>query len=71
LKQHLADLTEVEQRVINERFALDHEGPGLPTPKTLEQVGQVIGVTKERVRQIQNKALKKIRTALEESYLAA
>ena len=34
---------------------------------TLEQVGQVIGVTKERVRQIQNKALEKIRTALQSS----
>lgn len=37
-----------------------------PSPAlTLEQVGQVIGVTKERVRQIQNKALEKIRTALQ------
>ena len=36
-------------------------------PMTLEQVGQIIGVTKERVRQIQNKALEKIRLALEES----
>jgi len=34
-------------------------------------VGQIIGVTKERVRQIQNNALRKIRSALEESYLAA
>jgi RNA polymerase sigma factor (sigma-70 family) len=34
---------------------------------TLEQVGQVIGVTKERVRQIQNKALEKIRLALQEA----
>ncbi len=34
-------------------------------PLTLEQVGQVIGVTKERVRQIQNKALEKIRSALQ------
>ncbi|RLS67590.1 MAG: sigma-70 family RNA polymerase sigma factor [Planctomycetota bacterium] len=34
-------------------------------PLTLEQVGQVIGVTKERVRQIQNKALDKIRLALQ------
>ena len=39
--------------------------------KTLEQVGVIIGVTKERVRQIQNKALKKIRATLEEKYLAA
>ncbi|MEM7625717.1 MAG: sigma-70 family RNA polymerase sigma factor [Planctomycetota bacterium] len=39
-------------------------------PLTLEQVGKLIGVTKERVRQIQNKALKKIRLTLEEDYLA-
>jgi RNA polymerase sigma factor (sigma-70 family) len=36
-------------------------------PLTLEQVGQVIGVTKERVRQIQNKALEKIKFALQAS----
>jgi transcription antitermination factor NusA-like protein len=34
-------------------------------PLTLEQVGQVVGLTKERVRQIQNKALEKIRVALQ------
>jgi RNA polymerase sigma factor (sigma-70 family) len=38
-------------------------------PMTLEQVGKLIGVTKERVRQIQNKALDKIRQTLEEEYL--
>ena len=36
-------------------------------PLTLEQVGQVVGLTKERVRQIQNKALEKIRLALHSS----
>ena len=36
---------------------------------TLEEVGQIIGVTKERVRQIQNKALMKIRTVMEEGVL--
>ena len=36
---------------------------------TLEQVGQIIGVTKERVRQIQNKAMEKIRTELESKFL--
>ena len=36
---------------------------------TLEQIGQIIGVTKERVRQIQNKALEKIRVELETSYM--
>lgn len=39
--------------------------PTSEVPLTLEQVGQIIGVTKERVRQIQNKALEKIRLALE------
>ncbi|RME36585.1 MAG: sigma-70 family RNA polymerase sigma factor [Planctomycetota bacterium] len=72
LLNNLAGLSEVERTVIRERFAL---GPPLSdqptTPKTLEQVGHIIGVTKERVRQIQNTALKKIRLALEEEYLAA
>jgi hypothetical protein len=36
---------------------------------TLEQVGQIIGVTKERVRQIQNKAMEKIRVELESNFL--
>ncbi|HWB21147.1 MAG TPA: sigma-70 family RNA polymerase sigma factor [Phycisphaerales bacterium] len=62
-----ADLSDVEQTVIHHRFRLDgmHDGPQL----TLEQVGAIIGVTKERVRQIQNKALEKIRTCLDEKML--
>jgi RNA polymerase sigma factor (sigma-70 family) len=59
-----ADLTDIEQTVIHYRFGLDGESKSVPL--TLEQVGQIIGVTKERVRQIQNKALEKIRTILEE-----
>ncbi len=50
--------------MIYHRFGLD--GGGETNPLTLEQVGQIIGVTKERVRQIQNKALDKIRVAVEE-----
>lgn len=65
-----ASLNEVEQRVIRERFALDSPAEE-PKGKTLEQVGEMIGVTKERVRQIQNKALKKIRLILEDNFLAA
>ncbi len=72
LIDNLACLSEVEHTVITERFAIGPPAPGLaPAPKTLEQVGNIIGVTKERVRQIQNKALKKIRLALEDRYLAA
>jgi len=62
-----ADLSDVELAVIEHRFGLgtDAEEPIRKT-LTLEQVGQIIGVTKERVRQIQNKALAKIKCALEE-----
>ncbi len=60
-----ADLSRVEQTVIHHRFGLGatEDAPAL----TLEQVGQIIGVTKERVRQIQNKALDKIRVFVEEN----
>jgi RNA polymerase primary sigma factor len=60
-----AELSDVEKTVIHHRFGLDKKDE--TPPLTLEQVGQIIGVTKERVRQIQNKALEKIRLALEES----
>ena len=65
LAEQVEGLSDVEKTVIHHRFGLDkkEESP----PLTLEQVGQIIGVTKERVRQIQNKALEKIRLALEES----
>jgi RNA polymerase primary sigma factor len=58
-----ADLSDIERAVIDHRFALT--APANSPPLTLEQVGRIIGVTKERVRQIQNKALEKIRLALE------
>jgi len=68
-----ADLSDIEIKVLAHRFGLDPTGAGnaetassvSSEPLTLEQVGQVIGVTKERVRQIQNKALEKIRWALQ------
>jgi RNA polymerase sigma factor (sigma-70 family) len=72
LIRNLAGLSDVERQVIVERFALGKPDiAGQTGPKTLEQVGNIIGVTKERVRQIQNNALKKIRVALENRYLAA
>ena len=70
--RNLAGLSDVERTVISERFALGEASfGGSSPPKTLEQVGQIIGVTKERVRQIQNNALKKMRVALEDRFLAA
>lgn len=72
LGRNLAHLNDVEQRVIRARFALDGEPNERDEKraKTLEQVGEMIGVTKERVRQIQNRALGKLRTALEQGILA-
>ena len=65
--ENQADLTSVERTVIEHRFGL--ETTPSEKPMTLEQVGQIIGVTKERVRQIQNKAMEKIRTQLEAAFL--
>ena len=65
--QNRAELTDVERTVIEHRFGLESTDP--ERPMTLEQVGQIIGVTKERVRQIQNKAMEKIRLTLEANFL--
>jgi len=70
LGENLARLNQAEETVIRARFALDereHPFGGPIKGKTLEQVGEIIGVTKERVRQIQNKALGKLRVVLEQT----
>ena len=71
IDENRADLSDIEQEVIEHRFALGAKQKEEPdaSPLTLEQVGKIIGVTKERVRQIQNKALQKIRESLEGDYL--
>ena len=66
VERNLAELTDVEQTVIRRRFNWQQEQP---SPLTLEEVGSIIGVTKERVRQIQNKALLKIRKLMEDGVL--
>jgi len=66
VNKNLANLTDVEETVIKRRFNWEMSDD---TPLTLEQVGQIIGVTKERVRQIQNKALLKIRGVMEGTVL--
>lgn len=71
MKDNRAELSDIEQEVIEHRFGLGNRVQLDPeaNPLTLEQVGKIIGVTKERVRQIQNKALEKIRVTLESDYL--
>ncbi|MEK7147153.1 MAG: sigma-70 family RNA polymerase sigma factor [Patescibacteria group bacterium] len=56
LKEILVDLTEREQKILEMRFGL---ADGIT--HTLEEVGKVFGVTRERIRQIEAKALDKIR----------
>lgn len=64
LRNEVGDLLDVlddrERKIINSRFGLD----GHKT-KTLEEVGVKFGVTRERIRQLQNIALRKLRRALQ------
>jgi RNA polymerase primary sigma factor len=52
-------LDDRERKIINSRFGLDGQ-----RTKTLEEVGVKFGVTRERIRQLQNIALRKLRKAL-------
>lgn len=63
LQSEVDDLLDIlddrERRILNQRFGLDGQNP-----KTLEEVGAKFGVTRERIRQLQNIALMKLRKAL-------
>jgi len=76
--QHVADrddlsrmrqlLTEIDQRqatILCLRYGLDGQ-----EPMTLKQIGQRVGLTRERVRQIENEALAKLSQAMEEGVAA-
>lgn len=65
LMEALETLTEREQYVITMRFGL---ADGIP--HTLEEVGQTMGVTRERIRQIEAKSLKKLRAPSRSKKLA-
>ena len=56
IKEILVDLAPREQQILNMRFGLDDD-----ISHTLEEVGQKFGVTRERIRQIEAKALAKIK----------
>lgn len=59
LVELLRDLDERERMILKMRFGLDNNHP-----RTLEEVSQEIGRTRERVRQIQNQALSKLKSLL-------
>jgi RNA polymerase primary sigma factor len=65
INQKLATLDSRAQGVLNLRFGLDGNDP-----KTLEEVAQIYHVTRERVRQIQNIALKQLRHPRRLGFLA-
>ena len=63
LRQALTMLDKLEDReaaVLRLRFGLGGEDP-----KTLKEIGEILGLTRERVRQIENEALGKLREGLE------
>jgi RNA polymerase primary sigma factor len=56
IEKILSELSEREARIITLRYGLDGG-----YPRTLEEVGQIYGITRERVRQIEGKAIRKLR----------
>ena len=61
-----AGLSAVERRVLHERFSLNVLGKSEPPrPHTLEEIGTELGVSKERVRQLQKTALGRLRAKLD------
>jgi RNA polymerase nonessential primary-like sigma factor len=61
IDEWLSQLGDVERTVIELRFGLDGENP-----RTLDSIGKELKITRERVRQIQEQALKKLKTITRE-----
>jgi RNA polymerase primary sigma factor len=60
LKRVLGTLSHRERRVLELRYGLDGEHP-----RTLDEVGRTFNLTRERIRQIENRSLKKLKTPAE------
>jgi RNA polymerase primary sigma factor len=65
MREDVADLTDVEKTVLARRFPTDESAPR----QTLEDIGRQMRVSKERVRQIQLSAIRKLRRALSEDFV--
>jgi RNA polymerase primary sigma factor len=62
LQEVFETLTPREKSILSQRFGL-----GDDQPKTLEEIGNQFGLTRERIRQIESEALKKLRSKVEKS----
>ena len=58
MKRAMHNLSEREIKIINHYFGIDGE------PMTLEMIGEEVGLTKERVRQIKESTIRKVRNNL-------
>jgi RNA polymerase primary sigma factor len=56
LHEAIADLPEREQRILDLRYGLSGEAD----PKSLEEIGRILGITRERVRQVEADALRRL-----------
>ena len=65
IRRILSRLDDREQKIIVSRFGLDHEHE----PQTLKEIGAALGVSKERTRQLESRALSKLRDAAYEERL--
>lgn len=61
LQDNLGELTDLESQILEQRFPNDHADR-----LTFREIGDTVGLSKERVRQIQNIALAKLREVLDE-----
>ena len=58
LDRMLGTLDERERNILRQRFGIDEHRE----PQTLQQIGQRFGVSKERIRQLEARAMSKLRT---------
>jgi RNA polymerase sigma factor (sigma-70 family) len=56
LRAAVAELSEREQQILNLRYGLDRTAD----PKSLEEIGKIMGITRERVRQLEAEALRRL-----------
>jgi RNA polymerase primary sigma factor len=56
LRAAVAELSEREQRILQLRYGLG----GSADPKSLEEIGRILGITRERVRQLEREALRRL-----------